>query len=204
MRSTARNRLVNAAQEELVLGLGTFEMQAVAKRAQVSVGLAYHHFGSKAGLVAAVVEAFYGQLDAAAFDGFHEPSMRWEDRERTRISAYVHFHYRHPLAALMVGSLSRAHEVQDVEAAFTDKQLRSGTRMIAVAQDEGILSKAIDPELTMALMVGGIRQALHSALRQEPRPDAQGLADKIWLFMAAGLGLNAAPATPSTTSRLTS
>jgi AcrR family transcriptional regulator len=204
MRSTARDRLVNAAQEELVLGLGTFEMQAVAKRAQASVGLAYHHFGSKAGLVAAVVEAFYGQLAAAAFDGFQASSTSWEDRERARISAYVHFHYRHPLAALMVGALSRAHEVQDVEAAFTDKQLRSGARMIAVAQDKGILSKAIDPELTIALMVGGIRQALHSALRQEPRPEAQGLANKMWLFIAAGLGLNAAPATPSTTSRSTS
>ena len=204
MRATARDRLLSAAQEELVFGLGTFEMQAVAKRAQVSVGLAYHHFGSKAGLVAAVVEAFYGQLDAAAFDGFNEPSMSWEDRERARISAYVHFHYRHPLAALMVGPLSRAHEVRDVEAAFTDMQLRNGAHMIAVAQDKGILSKAVDPELTIALMVGGIRQALRSALQQEPRPDAQGLANKIWLFMAAGLGLNAAPTISATTSRSTS
>ena len=42
-------------------------MQAVAKRAQVSVGLAYHHFGSKAGLIAAVVEAFYSRLDEVVF-----------------------------------------------------------------------------------------------------------------------------------------
>ena len=51
-------RLIRAAQEELIQGRGLLEMQAVAKRAKVSVGLAYHHFGSKAGLIAAVVEAF--------------------------------------------------------------------------------------------------------------------------------------------------
>ena len=30
---------------------------------QVSVGLAYHHFGSKGGLIAAVVDDFYERLD---------------------------------------------------------------------------------------------------------------------------------------------
>ena len=50
-----RERLLSAAQEELIEGQGHLEMQAVARRAQVSVGLAYHHFGSKAGLIAAVV-----------------------------------------------------------------------------------------------------------------------------------------------------
>jgi AcrR family transcriptional regulator len=164
-------------------------MQAVAKRAQVSVGLAYHHFGSKAGLVAAVVEAFYTQLDAAAFDGFDAHSTVWAERERSRILAYVQFHYGHPLGALMVGALSRSREVQDVEAAFTDKQLVGGARMIADAQREGILPISIDPDLTIALMVGGIRQALHGALKLNPRPDEHDLADKVWDFMAAALGL---------------
>ena len=47
-----REKLISAAQEELIHGQGLLEMQAVAKRAKVSVGLAYHHFGSKAGLIA--------------------------------------------------------------------------------------------------------------------------------------------------------
>lgn len=38
-------RLIRAAQEELIHSHGLLEMQAVAKRAKVSVGLAYHHFG---------------------------------------------------------------------------------------------------------------------------------------------------------------
>ncbi|WP_449397093.1 TetR/AcrR family transcriptional regulator [Devosia riboflavina] len=189
MSTATHNRLLLAAQDELVRGHGSFEMQAVAKRAQVSVGLAYHHFGSKAGLVAAVVEDFYGQLDVAAFDGFKAPSPVWAERERSRILAYVLFHYAHPLAALMVGALSRSLEAQEVEAAFTDKQLAGGAHMIAKAQAQGILPMSVDPELTIALMVGGIRQALHGALKQGPRPDPQVLADKIWAFMAAALDL---------------
>lgn len=182
-----QQKLLRAAQDELVLGNGSFEMQAVAKRAQVSVGLAYHHFGSKAGLVAAVVQAFYDDLDAIAFKGFKSPSSLWADRERARISSYVKFHYDHPLGRMMVGPLSRSVEVQHVEAAFTDRQLASGASMIASAQAQGILPTHIDPALTIALMVGGIRQALHGALNQHARPDPQDLADQIWTFMAAAL-----------------
>ncbi len=68
-----RERLIRAAQEELIQSHGHLEMQAVAKRAQVSVGLAYHHFGSKAGLIAAVVEEFYSRLDDVAFNDARRP-----------------------------------------------------------------------------------------------------------------------------------
>ena len=63
-----RERLIRAAQEELIQGHGLLEMQAVAKRTRVSVGLAYHHFGSKAGLIAAINGAAAGVgLVLAAF-----------------------------------------------------------------------------------------------------------------------------------------
>ena len=94
-----RERLLRAAQEELVRSHGHLEMQGVAKRAQVSVGLAYHHFGSKAGLIAAVVEAFYSRLDAEVFNDACRPSESWADRERRRIASYIAFHYKHPFAS---------------------------------------------------------------------------------------------------------
>ena len=43
------DRLIRAAEAELIATHGHLEMQAVAKRAKLSVGLAYHHFGSKLG-----------------------------------------------------------------------------------------------------------------------------------------------------------
>jgi AcrR family transcriptional regulator len=186
-----RERLVRAAQKELIQGQGHLEMQAVAKRAQVSVGLAYYHFGSKAGLIAAVVEEFFSQLDAAAFGGAKLPPKSWALREKERIWAYVSFHYAHPFAPLVVGSLSRAPEVLDVEVAFTNQQLAGGALMLRAAQRDGIVPRDLDPDLTIALMVGGIRQALIGALMREHRPDPRKLTNDIWTFVAAALRLTA-------------
>jgi len=186
-----RERLVRAAQEELIRNHGHLEMQAVARRAQVSVGLAYHHFGSKAGLIAAVVEEFYSRLDEEVFDDACRPQESWAKRERRRIASYIAFHYDHPFAPLVIGALSRASEVLDVERAFTNRQLAGGARMIEAAQRKGIVPDHIAPHLTIALMIGGIRQALISALMSEQRPDPEKLTDEIWAFMAGALRLTA-------------
>ncbi|MDP1869586.1 MAG: TetR/AcrR family transcriptional regulator [Bradyrhizobium sp.] len=184
-----RERLIQAAEEELILGHGHLEMKAVAKRAQLSVGLAYHHFGSKAGLIAAVVEGFYSLLDDAAFAGANLTSKCWAGREKKRISAYIVFHYAHPFAPLVIGALSRAPEVLDVEMAFTNRQLAGGARMLQAAQRDGVIAGDIDPHLTISLMIGGIRQALIGALTGEQRPDPEKLTDAIWTFMAGALRL---------------
>jgi AcrR family transcriptional regulator len=180
-------RLIRAAQEEFIRSHGHLEMQAVAKRARVSVGLAYHHFGSKAGLIAAVVEAFYGRLDGEVFNDACQPSEGWADRERRRIACYITFHYDHPFAPLVIGALSRAPEVLDVERAFTRRQLAGGARMLEAAQRDGLVPDHIDPHLTIALMIGGIRQALISVLTSKRRPDPEKLTDEIWAFMAGAL-----------------
>jgi AcrR family transcriptional regulator len=186
-----RERLVRAAQEELIRNHGHLEMQAVAKRAQVSVGLAYHHFGSKADLIAAVVEEFYSRLDEEVFNDASRPLESWAERERRRIASYIAFHYDHPFAPLVIGALSRAPEVLDVERAFTNRQLAGGARMIEAAQRNGFVPDHIAPYLTIALMIGGIRQALISALISEQRPDPEKLTDEIWAFMAGALRLTA-------------
>lgn len=188
-----RERLVRAAEAELIRSHGHLEMQAVAKRAKLSVGLAYHHFGSKAGLIAAVVEAFYDRLDEVVFNDAKRASESWADRERRRIAAYIAFHYDHPFAPLVIGALSRAPEVLDVERAFTNRQLAAGARMIEAAQRNGFVPGHIAPHLTIALMIGGIRQALIGVLTGDERPDPEKLTDEIWAFMAGALRLTAGP-----------
>lgn len=192
MGAGTRDRLVQAAEAELISGHGHLEMQAVARRAGVSVGLAYHHFGSKAGLVAAVVEAFYARLDEEVFGAPSWLAASWAEREKGRIAAYIDFHYQHPFAPLVIGPLSRSPEVLDVELGFTNRTLAAGARMLEAAQHSGEVPADIDPELTIALMSGGIRQALLGALSRESRPDPADLASAIWAFMAAALRLPAA------------
>lgn len=187
-------RLIQAAQEELIQGNGLLEMQAVARRAKVSVGLAYHHFGSKAGLIAAVVEAFYNRLEEAAFNPANLVSTDWAGREKERVAAYISFHYDHPFAPIVVGPLSRAAEVLDVELAFTKRQLTAGAYNLRAAQREGAIPAAFDPRLTIALMIGGIRQALIGALVGGKRPDRGELTEKIWFFITGALRL---PETPT-------
>lgn len=187
MSGGTRERLVAAAEAELIAGHGHLEMQAVARRAKLSVGLAYHHFGSKSGLIAAVVEAFYAQLDAAAFSTADLPSGSWAEREKARIGAYVAFHYAHPFAPLVVGALSRSPEVLDVETVFTTRALTGGETMIRAAQRDGSVRPDLDPALAIALMSGGIRQALLGALSREDRPDPGALTEAIWSFLAAAL-----------------
>lgn len=184
-----RERLIRAAEKELIRSHGHLEMQAVAKRTRVSVGLAYHYFGSKAGLIAAVVEAFYSRLDEVVFNDSRLPSECWADRERRRIAAYIAFHYDHPFAPLVIGALSRAPEVLDVERAFTNRQLAGGARMLEAAQRKGFVPGHIAPDLTIALMIGGIRQALIGVLMREQRPDPEKLTDEIWAFIAGALRL---------------
>jgi AcrR family transcriptional regulator len=185
-------RLIRAAQDELIHGGGALEMQAVAKRAKVSVGLAYHHFGSKAGLIAAVVEAFYNRLEEVAFSPANLVSPDWAGREKERVAAYVSFHYDHPFAPIVVGPLSRAPEVLDVELAFTKRQLVAGAYNLRAAQREGAIPSDFDPRLTIALMIGGIRQALIGALVSGKRPDRAELTEKIWFFITGALRLPAA------------
>ena len=193
-------RLIRAAQEELIQNHGLLEMQAVAKRAKVSVGLAYHHFGSKAGLIAAVVEGFYNRLEEAAFSPSKLTSSDWTGREKERIAAYISFHYDHPFAPLVVGALSRAVEVLDVEQAFTKRQLTAGAHNLRAGQRDGVIPADLDPRLTIALMIGGIRQALIGALMSGHRPDRAELTDKIWVFVAGALRLPAPQAVTHGTS----
>jgi AcrR family transcriptional regulator len=189
-------RLIRAAQEELIQGGGLLEMQAVARRAKVSIGLAYHHFGSKAGLIAAVVEGFYNRLEDVAFSPSKLVSSDWPGREKERIAAYIAFHYDHPFAPLVVGPLSRAAEVLDVEQAFTRRQLAAGAYNLRAGQRDGVIPADLDPRLTIALMIGGIRQALIGALTSRRRPDRGQLTDKIWVFVAGALRLPPAESDP--------
>ncbi|WP_235983495.1 hypothetical protein [Bradyrhizobium australiense] len=110
-------------------------------------------------------------------------------REKRRIAAYVAFYYNHPFAPLVIGALSRAPEVLDVETAFTKRQLAAGALMLQAAQRDGIVPDPINPHLTIALMIGGVRQALIGALTSKQRPNPGKLTDEIWTFMAGALRL---------------
>jgi hypothetical protein len=81
-----------------------------------------------------------------------------------------------------------------VEQAFTRRQLIAGAHNLRAGQRDGVIPADLDPRLTIALMIGGIRQALIGALKATHRPDRAELTDKIWVFVAGALRLPQAQA----------
>ena len=110
------------------------EVGPVAARAGVSVGLIYRHFGSKAGLLAAVVGDFYVRFDDEVLELDPRPAPAWAERERRRTELAVAFHYEDPLRQVILGRLARDPEVAAVEARHLRAQVARGTRNVARGQ----------------------------------------------------------------------
>lgn len=186
---STRRRLLDAAAAELVESGGGMEIAAVARRARASVGLSYHYFGSKAGLLAAVVEDFYDRYDAAVIDANPLPGAAWAERERTRVERLVDFMLAEPLAPLVLSRLSAEPEVAAVEARRLARHLSLGADNIAGAQAKGQLPPGPDPRLRIGMIMGGLRQAIGQALAGPERWTREALVAELWSFVAMAAGL---------------
>jgi AcrR family transcriptional regulator len=183
-----RSRLLESAAAELVERDGRLEVASVAARADVSVGLLYRYFGSKAGLVKAVVEDFYDRL-------FAETSRARElaaghdfaSRERKRLELSVQFHYREPLAAVILSRLSREPEVAAAEVERLARVVADASRGVERGQRRGEIPADLDPGLVGAMLIGGYRVALGEVLRRRRRPSAEELTDEVWRFVESGV-----------------
>lgn len=184
-----RHRLLAAAAAAIIEGSGEFEIGDVARRAQASVGLAYHHFGSKAGLLTALIDDFYNRHDAVANQRL-ETTLSWAIRERNRLRASVEFMYADPLAPIIVGRLGGSAEVVALEAAHRAAMVEQASRNISEGQKAGQIDKTIDAAIAAAAIIGGIRQAVATALASKKPPAREKLVRQLWSFVAGGLQLD--------------
>ena len=182
-----RKRLLQAARAVLIDCDGAAEIHAIARRAGVSAGLAYHHFGSKDGLIAAVVEDFYARYARVANARY--PGETWSKREIQRTRAVVIFLLEHPFTPTLFGPLSRAAPVVTAERVCMDDLIAHGARNIAGGQTDGDLPRHVDPRLAAAFVLGGMRQAVAAALAGESRPEPVALARQVWILTASSVGL---------------
>lgn len=192
--AATRERLLLAAEAELSAGDGVLEVAAVAARAEVSVGLLYRYFGSKAGLVAAVVDGFYDRLHTQVADFDPAPQADWAARERKRLELSVDFHYSEPLAAVILSRLFREPEVAAVEVRRMGRLVEDAARNVTAGQRRGELPADLDPRTAGALMIGSFRVAMGEALSRPRRPEAEVLVEQLWRFVVGGVRFTAAPA----------
>lgn len=189
----SRAVLIEATAAALIDGNGDFELQDVAKRAQVSVGLAYHRFGSKAGLIAAVVDHFYDELEQA-IDLGDVDERDWALRERERLSRLVRFLHGHDLATIVFSTLTRDPQVAVVEAERWRDLIDAAARNLRKGQSRGQIASHHDAGILASLVLGAVRHAVGHALSARPRPTTAALTAEIWTFISRGLGLEPASA----------
>jgi AcrR family transcriptional regulator len=182
----AREQLIAAATEELA-GTGSFEVAAVARRAQVSDGLPYRYFGTRTGLLVAVVDAFYQRFcDTIALRVYAAPT--WAEREHQRIADWVDFLYAEPVAPVVLAGLGEG-ELATARGRWLQEMSAIGARNMAQGQRDGEIPLDRDPEYLAAATIGGTNAVIAVCLTREPRPPATEVIDQIWAFVAGAVGL---------------
>ena len=192
MRGTAmRHRLLDSAREELIERDGLLEVDSVAARAGVSVGSIYRHFGSRAGLIGAVVEDFYRRYRSEALEVNPAPGGTFAERERRRTELTVAFHYDEPLARVVLEALHLDPEVAVTEAAHLDAMIDAAASVMALGQRRGEVPTDRDPRFLGAMIIGGMRRVLAVALASDPPVPEGDTARELWVLNAAIMGFDA-------------
>ena len=185
----SRQRIMESAGQLLAHGDGSFEMSWVAKAAGVSQGLAYHHFGSKEGLLSALVHEFYDRAENAALMAKLENYTHWEDREQERVRRYIEFLLADPLGVTVITRLAGTPAVAAVETERWDRLVTEGSRNIAEGQSSGVVTAQQEPGLLAAMVLGAVRSAVAREFSNSQPGKPDQLSRDIWAFIRSGLGL---------------
>jgi AcrR family transcriptional regulator len=179
--------ILDAAERVLIRHGSGFEISELANEAGVSNGLAYHYFGSKDGVIEAVISRFYARYGEVV-DQPANPDIAWPVRERARLEEVVAFLYSDPLAPIVFGTLG--HSSASAREFETESNLiAKAARNVASGQKRGEVPAEIDPALAGAAIIGAVHQTAMTAMQMDPRPAPKQVADQLWRLIAAAVGL---------------
>lgn len=185
-----RARLLRAAREQAIAGRGRLELAAVADSAGVVPSVVHRYFGSKAGLVAALIDDFFDRLHAEVLDLPLREHGGWTARERHRVELGVRFHYAEQLAVVLYAQLAREPDVAATQAARTREVVDQAARNIRHGQRTGELSRELDARLAGAAIFGAMREVLVEALSRSRRPAAERVSELLWRQVAAAVDID--------------
>ena len=183
-----RQQLLDSARDELVDGNGLLELAAVTRRAGLSTGAVYHHFGSKIGLLAAIWDAFYEGLSQAIADD-RLPETGWATRERERTRHFVAYHFTQPLASLLLNRVAPDPGLTELEAVYIQNLGDAAAANIRRGQRSGEIAATVDADSAGHYIIGGLRQGIAQQLRVTPRPEIDDVGERLWQLIAATLAL---------------
>jgi AcrR family transcriptional regulator len=191
-----RQRLLDVARRLALSTKGGVELAKVAEAAGAVPSLVHRYFGSKSGLVSALVDDFFDRFHAEVLDAKLDDQGDWSEHERIRLERGVRFHYAEPFAAVVYGSLARDPEVARKEAARIAFVVERAARSIRRGQRRGELPIGIDPGLAGAAMFGAMRLVMVEALARSPKPPAERVVEVLWRQVAASVGIDPASGAP--------
>lgn len=187
-KTSTRLKLLEAAREEIIDGNGDLEVANVAKRAGVSDGLTYYHFGNKSGLINAIVADFYQTFDdkvaGVPFEG-----ETWAERERARVNAMVTLFYEDPVAMLAVTRLRTDPAFAKDERERMNRLEHLGASNIAHAQKNGELDATFNPLMVASMLLSGVTAGVRVALTSSPPLSVPQAQKSVWGFVARAVGL---------------
>jgi AcrR family transcriptional regulator len=143
--SERRERILEAARMLIRETGGTaFSMRALAEKAEVSLATPYNLFGSKGGVLYALLNASLDKVDRATVT-FSSSNPVERVLEVAGIAADVYARdpaFYRPLMQFLLGARDEEHRPR-----FIAQSLRRWTRTVQAAVRHGLLSATIDPEL---------------------------------------------------------
>ena len=186
-----RDKLLQVARKLAIQENGHIELAQVAREADVVAGVVHRYFGSKSGLIVAMVDEYYDRFHREVMSLYLNDTGDWAVHERLRLKLGVKFHYEEPLSAVLHSRFARDPVVAVKEAERVDDVIALTARGIRRAQRRGELSRSIDPELAGAAMFGAMQLVLARVLSRPRRMAPKTLEALLWRQVAASVGLEA-------------
>jgi AcrR family transcriptional regulator len=185
-----RERLLACARDIALANDGHLEIAWVAEAAGVVPSLVNRYFGSRAGLVSALLDDFFHRLRSEVIDLNLDDQGTWAQHERIRLEKGVHFHYTDPAAVVIYTRLSREPEVASTENRHIDRVVKRAAANIRRGQKRGELPSSVDPELAGAAMFGAMQRVMVTALSRTPRPRPDRVVEILWRQVAAAVEID--------------
>ena len=157
--------------------------------------LVNRYFGSRAGLISALLDDFFDRLRTEVLDLDLDDRGTWAQHERIRLEKGVHFHYTDPAAVIIYTCLSRNPQVALTENRHIDRVVKHAAANIRRGQKRGELPSSIDPELAGAAMFGAMQRVMVTALSRTPRPRPDRVVEVLWRQVAAAVEIDPQTAT---------
>ncbi len=188
-RLDRRTAILRAAREVLAAkGLEATRISEIVARAGVAQGTFYLYFPSKTSLVLALTEDMKAET-MVAIQGVLETATSFADivADGVRATLLVMGRYRDVLG--LIHSRFAMSETADICEEMDKPFYGFVSAMIRQAQEAGVISHTVEPDIAARLVVGLIEYAAHECYVMQPQAPIEAYINEVTRFIQSALGV---------------